>query len=61
MKQQFAWAVVERDSDKLAVLTSQCPIFWLKHIAEHERQRQDGYRKTHRVVKVIINEVYKSR
>lgn len=39
MKQQFAWAIVT-GAGKLAWFKGQCPIYWLRKVAQAECNRQ---------------------
>ncbi len=61
MKQKFAWAIVEKRGN-LAVLSGQCSIYWLRHVAQRQcnqltRNAKDD--EAFRVEKVTILPVYR--
>lgn len=61
LKQSFAWAIVTTDG-KLALFTGQCPIYWLRQVAQREcnqRTRTAKDDEAYHVEKVSIVPVYR--
>lgn len=61
MKQKFAWAVVTR-SGKLAMFSGQCPIYWLRYVAQREcnlRTRSAKDDTAFHVEKITLLPVYR--
>lgn len=60
MAPQQAWALVRRDArggnrpDRLALISGQCPVFWLRKVAAREQEKHPWTV----IVPVVVNQVF---